>query len=104
MYSLKGISDFIPDLKKGIARRQDDIDLNLLVNLDEKRKKLQLEYDNTKSESRKFGQRIAKASSQEKISLMEKVKNISSQIKVLKKEMDVNNQDLMNQIYLLLMV
>ncbi len=101
MYSLKGISDFIPDLKKGIARRQDDIDLNLLVNLDEKRKKLQLEYDNTKSESRKFGQRIAKASSQEKISLMEKVKNISSQIKVLKKEMDVNNQDLMNQLLMI---
>ncbi|MBD61785.1 serine--tRNA ligase [bacterium] len=101
MYSLKGISDFIPDLKKGIARRQDDIDLNLLVTLDEKRKKLQLEYDNTKSESRKFGQRIAKASSQEKISLMQKVKNISSQIKVLKKEMDVNNQDLMNQLLMI---
>ena len=101
MYSLKGISDFIPDLKKGIARRQDDIDLNLLISLDEKRKKLQLEYDNTKSKSRKFGQRIAKASSQEKISLMGKVKNISKQIKVLKTEMDVNNQDLMNQLLMI---
>ena len=89
MYSLKGISDFIPDLKKGMARRQDDVDLKLLVGLDKKRKKLQLEYDNTKAKSRKFGQKIATASSQEKISLMQKVKNISNQIKMLKKEMEI---------------
>jgi len=101
MYSLKGISDFIPDLKKGMARRQDDVDLKLLVGLDKKRKKLQLEYDNTKAKSRKFGQKIATASSQEKISLMQKVKNISNQIKMLKKEMDTNNQDLMNELLMI---
>ena len=98
MYSLKNISDFLPELEKGILRRGEVFDSKSLMNLNEKRKNFQLEYDNLRSESRKMGQKIANCSNEERGSLMEKVKKVSNKTKDVKKKMEENKVQLYDEL------
>ena len=98
MYSLKDISDFLPDLAKGLSRRGENFDFNYLEELNQKRKDFQLKYDNLKSESRKIGQEIANSSNKKKESLMKEVKEISNKTKSIKKNMEKNSNDLFDEL------
>ena len=98
MYSLKNISEFFPELEKGLSRRGEAFNSKNLKSLNEKRKNFQLEYDNLRSESRKIGQKIANCPNEERTLLMEKVKKVSSKTKSVKKEMEENKTQLYEEL------
>ena len=75
----KNIEEFNENLKK----RDIDVDTNLLIELDEKRRKAKFEAEQVRAEQNKLGKEIAKAENKEKENLLKKAADLSESFKNL---------------------
>ena len=70
-------------LKDNINRRGLDIDINLLVEQDEKRRKVKFEAEQVRSEQKSIGKEISQTEGSQKKELLEKASELSEKVKLL---------------------
>ena len=70
-------------LKDNINRRGLDIDINFLVEQDEKRRKVKFEAEQVRSEQKSIGKEISKTEGSQKKELLEKASELSEKVKLL---------------------
>ena len=73
----------LDSLKDNLKRRNLNVDLEQLVELDESRRKLRFEAEKLRSEQKSLGKDIANAEPKEKEALLEKASQISESVKKL---------------------
>ena len=74
-------------LKDNINRRGLDIDINFLVEQDEKRRKVKFEAEQVRSEQKSIGKEISQTEGSQKKELLEKASELSEKVKLLMKNM-----------------
>ena len=70
-------------LKDNISRRGLDIDINFLVDQDEKRRKVRFEAEQVRSEQKNIGKEISQTEGSQKNELLEKASELSEKVKLL---------------------
>ena len=70
-------------LKKNISRRGLDIDINYLVEQDEKRRKVKFEAEQARSEQKNIGKEISQTEGTQKEKLLKKASELSENVKLL---------------------
>ncbi len=70
-------------LKDNISRRGLDIDINFLVDQDEKRRKVKFEAEQVRSEQKNIGKEISQTEGSQKNELLEKASELSEKVKLL---------------------
>lgn len=70
-------------LKNNISRRGLDIDINYLVEQDEKRRKVKFEAEQARSEQKNIGKEISKTEGTQKEKLLKKASELSENVKLL---------------------
>ena len=70
-------------LKDNINRRGLDIDINFLVEQDEKRRKVKFEAEQVRSEQKSIGKKISQTEGSQKKELLEKASELSEKVKLL---------------------
>jgi len=73
----------LDSLKDNLKRRNLDIDLEQLIELDESRRKLRFEAEKLRADQKSLGKDIANAEPKEKDVLLEKASQISENVKKL---------------------
>ena len=73
----------IEEFKENLKKRDIDVDTNLLIELDEKRRKAKFEAEQVRAEQNKLGKEIAKAENKEKEKLLKKAADLSESFKNL---------------------
>ena len=76
----------LEEFNENIKKRDISIDVNHLIELDEKRRKAKFEAEQIKAEQNKLGKEIAKADKNEKENLLKKASELSDTFKSLSKE------------------
>ena len=76
----------LEEFNENIKKRDISIDVNHLIELDEKRRKAKFEAEQIKAEQNKLGKEIAKADKKEKENLLKKASELSDTFKTLSKE------------------
>ena len=76
----------LEEFNENIKKRDISIDVNHLIELDEKRRKAKFEAEQIKAEQNKLGKEIAKADKKEKENLLKKASELSDTFKSLSKE------------------
>ena len=82
------IEEFYENLKK----RDLDVDTNLLIELDENRRKAKFEAEQIRAEQNKLGKEIAKAENEEKENLLKKAADLSENFKSLSEKAEKQEQ------------
>ena len=70
-------------LKNNISRRGLDIDINYLVEQDEKRRKVKFEAEQARSEQKNIGKEISQTEGTQKEKLLKKASELSENVKLL---------------------
>ena len=78
----------LDSLKDNLKRRNLDIDLEQLIELDESRRKLRFEAEKLRADQKSLGKDIANAEPKEKDALLEKASQISENVKKLFDEVE----------------
>jgi len=73
----------IEEFNENLKKRDIDVDTNLLIELDEKRRKAKFEAEQVRAEQNKLGKEIAKAENKEKEKLLKKAADLSESFKNL---------------------
>ena len=73
----------IEEFNENLKKRDIDVDTNLLIELDEKRRKAKFEAEQVRAEQNKLGKEIAKAENKDKESLLKKAADLSESFKNL---------------------
>src|SRR6056300_250992 len=73
-------------LKDNINRRGLDIDINFLVEQDEKRRKVKFEAEQVRSEQKSIGKEISQTEGSQKKELLEKASELSEKVKLLNEQ------------------
>ena len=73
----------IEEFNENLKKRDIDVDTNLLIELDEKRRKAKFEAEQVRAEQNKLGKEIAKAENKEKENLLKKASDLSESFKNL---------------------
>jgi len=76
----------LEEFNENIKKRDISIDVNHLIELDEKRRKAKFEAEQIKAEQNKLGKEIAKADKKEKENLLKKASELSDTFKSISKE------------------
>lgn len=98
MLDIKYIINNLEDVQSGMGKRKAKIDLNLLLNNDEKRKLLLLEIEKLRNQRNTVSGDIAKMkkAGEDATSVINQMKQVSEKIKTLDKELSVIEEDLHN--------
>ena len=83
-------------LKLNILRRNLNVDIDFLVNLNEERKKLRFEAEQKRSEQKEIGKEIATADDKSKENLLSQASNISNEVKSLFEKVDQKDEEFFN--------
>ena len=73
----------IEEFNENLKKRDLDVDTNLLIELDENRRKAKFEAEQIRAEQNKLGKEIAKAENEEKENLLKKAADLSESFKNL---------------------
>ena len=73
----------IEEFNENLKKRDLDVDTNLLIELDENRRKAKFEAEQIRAEQNKLGKEIAKAENEEKENLLKKAADLSESFKIL---------------------
>ena len=73
----------IEEFNENLKKRDIDVDTNLLIELDENRRKAKFEAEQIRAEQNKLGKEIAKAENEEKENLLKKAADLSENFKSL---------------------
>ena len=91
------LKDNLEILKVNISRRNLNVDIELLINLNEERKKLRFEAEQKRSEQKKIGKKIATADEESKEALLSQASDLSNEVKSLFEEVDQKDEEFFNQ-------
>ena len=80
-------------LKLNISRRNLNVDIDFLINLNEERKKLRFEAEQKRSEQKEIGKEIATADDKSKEGLLSKASSISNEVKALFEKVDQKDEE-----------
>ena len=83
-------------LKLNISRRNLNVDIDFLINLNEKRKQLRFEAEQKRSEQKEIGKEIATADDKSKENLLSQASNISNEVKSLFEKVDQKDEEFFN--------
>ena len=83
-------------LKLNISRRNLNVDIDFLINLNEERKKLRFEAEQKRSEQKEIGKEIATADDKSKESLLSQASSISNEVKALFEKVDQKDEEFFN--------
>ena len=83
-------------LKLNISRRNLNVDIDFLINLNEERKKLRFEAEQKRSEQKEIGKEIATADDKSKEGLLSKASSISNEVKALFEKVDQKDEEFFN--------
>lgn len=82
----------IEEFNENLKKRDIDVDTNLLIELDEKRRKAKFEAEQVRAEQNKLGKEIAKAENKEKENLLKKAADLSENFKSLSEKAEKQEQ------------
>ena len=91
------LKDDLEILKFNILRRNLNVDIEFLTNLNEERKKLRFEAEQKRSEQKKIGKEIAIADEESKEALLSQASELSNEVKSLFEEVDQKDEEFFNQ-------
>ena len=91
------LKDDLEILKFNILRRNLNVDIEFLTNLNEERKKLRFEAEQKRSEQKKIGKEIATADEESKEALLSQASDLSNEVKSLFEEVDQKDEEFFNQ-------
>ena len=91
------LKDNLEALKINISRRNLDVDIDFLINLNEERKKLRFEAEQKRSEQKEIGKAIATADEVSKEALLSKASDLSNVVKSLFEKVDQKDEEFFNQ-------
>ena len=91
------LKDNIEILKLNISRRNLDVDIDLLIELNEERKKLRFEAEQKRSNQKELGKEIANADKEKKEALLNQASELSSEVKSLFEKVDQKDEEFLNQ-------
>ena len=91
------LKENIEILKLNISRRNLDVDIDLLIELNEERKKLRFEAEQKRSNQKELGKEIANADKEKKEALLNKASELSSEVKSLFEKVDQKDEEFLNQ-------
>ena len=83
-------------LKLNILRRNLNVDIDFLINLNEERKKLRFEAEQKRSEQKEIGKEIATADDKSKENLLSQASSISNEVKALFEKVDQKDEEFFN--------
>ena len=83
-------------LKLNISRRNLNVDIDFLINLNEERKKLRFEAEQKRSEQKEIGKEIATADDKSKEGLLSQASSISNEVKSLFEKVDQKDEEFFN--------
>ena len=84
-------------LKDNISRRGLDIDINFLVDQDEKRRKVKFEAEQVRSEQKNIGKEISQTEGSQKNELLEKASELSEKVKLLNEKYEKEDKLFLDQ-------
>ena len=82
----------IEEFNENLKKRDIDVDTNLLIELDENRRKAKFEAEQIRAEQNKLGKEIAKAENEEKENLLKKAADLSESFKSLSEKAEKQEQ------------
>ena len=82
----------IEEFNENLKKRDIDVDTNLLIELDENRRKAKFEAEQIRAEQNKLGKEIAKAENEEKENLLKKAADLSENFKSLSEKAEKQEQ------------
>ena len=82
----------IEEFNENLKKRDLDVDTNLLIELDENRRKAKFEAEQIRAEQNKLGKEIAKAENEEKENLLKKAADLSESFKNLSEKAEKQEQ------------
>ena len=91
------LKENIEILKLNISRRNLDVDIDLLIELNEERKKLRFEAEQKRSNQKELGKKIANADKEKKEALLNQASELSSEVKSLFEKVDQKDEEFLNQ-------
>tara|TARA_X000001036_G_scaffold23971_1_gene20082 strand:- start:557 stop:1810 length:1254 start_codon:yes stop_codon:yes gene_type:complete len=91
------LKDNLEALKINISRRNLDVDIDFLINLNDERKKLRFEAEQKRSEQKEIGKAIATADEESKEALLSKASDLSNVVKSLFEKVDQKDEEFFNQ-------
>ena len=91
------LKENIEILKLNISRRNLDVDIDLLIELNEERKKLRFEAEQKRSNQKELGKEIANADKEKKEALLNRASELSSEVKSLFEKVDQKDEEFLNQ-------
>ena len=91
------LKENIEILKLNISRRNLDVDIDLLTELNEERKKLRFEAEQKRSNQKELGKEIANADKEKKEALLNQASELSSEVKSLFEKVDQKDEEFLNQ-------
>ena len=83
-------------LKLNISRRNLNVDIDFLINLNEERKKLRFEAEQKRSEQKEIGKEISTADDKSKEGLLSQASSISNEVKALFEKVDQKDEEFFN--------
>ncbi len=91
------LKENIEILKLNILRRNLDVDIDLLIELNEERKKFRFEAEQKRSNQKELGKQIANADKEKKEALLNQASELSSEVKSLFEKVDQKDEEFLNQ-------
>ena len=91
------LKENIEILKLNISRRNLDVDIGSLIELNEERKKLRFEAEQKRSNQKELGKEIANADKEKKEALLNQASELSSEVKSLFEKVDQKDEEFLNQ-------
>ena len=91
------LKENIEILKLNISRRNLDVDIDLLIELNEERKKFRFEAEQKRSNQKELGKEIANADKEKKEALLNQASELSSEVKSLFEKVDQKDEEFLNQ-------
>ena len=91
------LTDNIEILKLNISRRNLDVDIDFLINLNEERKKLRFEAEQKRSNQKELGKEIANAAKEKKEDLLNQASELSGEVKSLFEKVEQKDDEFLNQ-------
>ena len=90
------LKNALETLKLNISRRNLNVDIDFLINLNEERKKLRFEAEQKRSEQKEIGKEIATADDKSKENLLSQASSISNEVKALFEKVDQKDEEFFN--------
>ena len=91
------LKENIEILKLNISRRNLDVDIDLLIELNEERKKLRFEAEQKRSNQKELGKEIANADKEKKEDLLNQASELSGEVKSLFEKVEQKDDEFLNQ-------